>query len=97
MKNKTTRPTPVEITLLVLAALSAVLLLTMTLLCLPYFNQDPESPHLQQVSPRRMPLRKRNLPKKPSPRCPLRNPTPTAGLTSSTTIRISWSAPMAPV
>lgn len=51
MKNKTTRPTPVEITLLVLAALSAVLLLTMTLLCLPYFNQDPESPHLQQVSP----------------------------------------------
>ena len=51
MKNKTTRPTPVEITLLVLAALSAVLLLTMTLLCLPYFNQDPESPHLQPVSP----------------------------------------------
>ena len=70
MKNKTTRPTPVEITLLVLAALSAVLLLTMTLLCLPYFNPEPETYHPEQLSATEDPSAQTEVPGDTQPTLP---------------------------
>ena len=52
MEQRTGR-TPTEIVLIILAALSALALVTMLLLCLPYTarnSEDPEQPHLHQES-----------------------------------------------